>query len=80
MKYSVCLKNKIKLIYSATSASLGNKGNDKTYLNMHLLKQKFKLLNNLKQWFSLNLEVIYFLMFMDESNIQGKNGNRHWNF
>ena len=24
-----CLKNRIKLIYSATSASLGNKGNDK---------------------------------------------------
>jgi len=24
-----CIKNKIKLIYSATSASLGNKGEDK---------------------------------------------------
>ena len=27
--FNYCLKNKIKLIYSATSASLGNKGNDK---------------------------------------------------
>ena len=27
--FDFCLKNKIKLIYSATSASLGNKGNDK---------------------------------------------------
>ena len=33
-------KNKIKLIYSATSASLGNKGNDKTYLRTLLQKQK----------------------------------------
>ena len=27
--FNYCLKNKIKLIYSATSASLGNKGQDK---------------------------------------------------
>ena len=27
--FNYCLKNKIKLIYSATSASLGNKGKDK---------------------------------------------------
>ena len=27
--FNYCLKNKIKLIYSATSASLGNKGSDK---------------------------------------------------
>ena len=27
--FNFCLKNKIKLIYSATSASLGNKGDDK---------------------------------------------------
>ena len=35
-----CLKNKIKLVYSATSASLGNKGDDKIYLHMHLRKRK----------------------------------------
>ena len=27
--FNFCFKNNIKLIYSATSASLGNKGNDK---------------------------------------------------
>ena len=27
--FKFCLDNKIKLIYSATSASLGNNGNDK---------------------------------------------------
>ena len=27
--FNFCLKNNIKLIYSATSASLGNKGRDK---------------------------------------------------
>ena len=27
--FNFCLNNKIKLIYSATSASIGNKGNDK---------------------------------------------------
>ena len=35
-----CLKNKIKLIYSATSASLGNKGKDKDLSPYALQKQK----------------------------------------
>ena len=35
-----CLKNKIHLIYSATSASLGNNGSDKNFHPMHLQKQK----------------------------------------
>ena len=39
--FRFCMKNKIKLVYSATSASLGNEGNDKKpYLRMHLLRQK----------------------------------------
>ena len=38
--FSFCLKHKIKLIYSATSATLGNKGNDKNLFRMLLLKQK----------------------------------------
>ena len=29
-----CLKNKIKFIYSATSASLGNKGKDKNLITL----------------------------------------------
>ena len=35
-----CLKNKIKIIYSATSASLGNKGNDQSLSPMPLPNQK----------------------------------------
>ena len=59
--FSFCLKNKIKLIYSATSASLGNKGNDRNLSPYAFTKAKnLELLNNLKQWFGLNLEVIYF--------------------
>ena len=38
--FKFCLDNKIKLVYSATSASLGNLGNDKIYHHMLLLNQK----------------------------------------
>ena len=56
-----CLKNKIKLIYSATSASLGNKGNDKNLSPYAFTKSKnLELLENLKKWFGFRYEVIYF--------------------
>ena len=56
-----CLKNKIKLVYSATSASLGNKGNDKNLSPYAFTKAKnLELLENLKKWFSFKYEVIYF--------------------
>ncbi len=56
-----CLENKIKLIYSATSASLGNKGNDKNLSPYAFTKAKnLELLNNLKKWFNFKYEVIYF--------------------
>ena len=38
--FNFCLKNKIKLIYSATSASLGNKEMIKIYLRTLFLNQK----------------------------------------
>ena len=38
--FDFCLKNKIKLIYSATSASLGNKGNDKNMSPYAFTKSK----------------------------------------
>ena len=38
--FNFCLTNKIKLIYSATSASIGNKGKDKNLSPMHLQNQK----------------------------------------
>ncbi len=49
--FSFCLKNKIKLIYSATSASIGNRGNDKNLSPYAFTKAKnLELLNNLKKW------------------------------
>ena len=38
--FNFCLKNKIKLIYSATSASIGNKGNDKNLCMLLCLETK----------------------------------------
>ena len=59
--FNFCLKNKIKLIYSATSASLGNKGNDKNLSPYAFSKAKnLELLENLKKWFDFKYEVIYF--------------------
>ena len=59
--FSYCLKNKIKLIYSATSASLGNKGQDKNLSPYAFTKAKnLELLENLKKWFKFKYEVIYF--------------------
>ena len=56
-----CLENKIKLIYSATSASLGNKGKDKNLSPYSFTKAKnLELLENLKKWFKLKYEIIYF--------------------
>ena len=50
--FSFCLRNKIKLIYSATSASLGNKGSDKNLSPYAFTKAKnLELLENLKKLF-----------------------------
>ena len=59
--FSFCLKNKIKLIYSATSASLGNKGKDKNLSPYAFTKSKnLEMLENLKKWFKFKYEVVYF--------------------
>ena len=59
--FNFCLKNKIKLIYSATSASLGNKGRDKNLSPYAFSKAKnLELLENLKKWFNFKYEIIYF--------------------
>lgn len=59
--FDFCLKNKIKLIYSATSASLGNKGKDKNLSPYAFTKSKnLELLENLKKWFDFKYEVIFF--------------------
>ena len=59
--FDFCLKNKIKLIYSATSASLGNKGQDKNLSPYAFTKTKnLEFLENLKRWFNFDYEVVYF--------------------
>ena len=59
--FKFCLDNKIKLIYSATSASLGNSGNDRNLSPYAFTKSKnLELLENLKKWFNFKYEVIYF--------------------
>ncbi len=59
--FKFCLDNKIKLIYSATSASLGNNGNDKNLSPYAYTKSKnLELLENFKKWFKFKFEVIFF--------------------
>ncbi len=59
--FNFCLKYNVKLIYSATSASLGNKGDDKNLSPYAFTKSKnLELLENLKKWFKFKYEVIYF--------------------
>lgn len=59
--FDFCLSNKIKVIYSATSASLGNKGNDQSLSPYAFTKSKnLQLLNHLKTWFGLSYEALYF--------------------
>ena len=55
------MENKIKLIYSATSATLGNGGKDKNLSPYALSKSRnLELLENLKKWFKFKYEVVYF--------------------
>ena len=59
--FNFCLKNKIKLLYSATSASIGNKGNDKNLSPYAFTKAKnLEMLDNLKHWYNFKFEIIYF--------------------
>ena len=66
--FRFCMTNKIKLIYSATSASLGNGGKDKNLSPYAFTKSKnLEMLENLKKWFKFKFEIIYFY------NVYGKN-------
>ena len=66
--FNFCFVNKIKLIYSATSANLGNYGDDKNLSPYAFTKAKnLEMLENLKKWFGLKFEIIYFY------NVYGKN-------
>ena len=66
--FRFCMHNKIRLIYSATSASLGNNGNDKNLSPYAFTKAKnLEILENFKKWFNFKYEIIYFY------NVYGKN-------
>ena len=59
--FNFCLSNKIKLIYSATSASIGNNGLDKNLSPYAFTKAKnLEMLENLKKWYKFKYEVVYF--------------------
>ena len=68
--FNFALKNKIRLIYSATSASLGNKGQDMNLSPYAFSKAKnLELLENLKKWFNFRFEVVYFYNVYGEKQI-----------
>ena len=68
--FNFALKNKIRLIYSATSASLGNKGKDMNLSPYAFSKAKnLELLESLKKWFNFRYEVIYFYNVYGERQI-----------
>jgi UDP-glucose 4-epimerase len=68
--FSFALKNKIRIVYSATSASLGNKGEDMNLSPYAFSKAKnLELLENLKKWFNFRYEVIYFYNVYGERQI-----------
>ena len=70
--FNFCLKYKIRLIYSATSASLGNDGKDRDLSPYAFTKSKnLEFLQNLKKWFNFRYEVIFFFTtFMDLARFQ----------
>ena len=59
--FKFCLDYKIRLIYSATSATIGNNGDDKNLSPYAFTKAKnLELLENLKKWFKFKFDVIFF--------------------
>ena len=59
--FKFALKNKIRIIYSATSANLGNQGKDMNLSPYAFTKAKnLELLENFKKWFNFKYEVVYF--------------------
>jgi len=56
-----CLDSKIKIVYSATSASLGNNQDDQ-HLSPYAYSKSvnMNLIMNLNKWFNLKYEIIYF--------------------
>ena len=54
-------KNKIKIIYSASSSVIGNNGKDQNLSPYAWTKAKnIELIKNFNYWFKLNYEIVYF--------------------
>ena len=69
-----CLDNNIKIIYSATSASLGNLGQDQNLSPYaHSKSHNMNLIMNMHDWFGLKYEIIYFYNVYGPNQIS--NGN-----
>ena len=78
--FNFCLINKIKLIYSATSASIGNNGKDKNLSPYAFTKAKnLELLENLKKWFNFKYEILFLQCLWTKANWNWKHGNRNRN-
>ena len=72
--FNFCFLNKIKLIYSATSASIGNNGKDKNLSPYAFTKSKnLEMLENLKIWFKFKFEIIYFYNVYGSKQISSGN-------
>ena len=69
--FKFCLDNNIKLIYSATSATLGKDGSDRNLSPYAFTKSNnLELLENLKKWFNLKYEIIYFYNVYGDNQIE----------
>lgn len=67
-----CKKNKIKIIYSASSSKFGNNGNDQHLSPYSWTKSKnIELIKNYSKWFGLNYEIVYFF------NVYGADHSRY---
>ena len=69
-----CLNNNIKIVYSATSASLGNNQNDQ-HLSPYAFSKStnMNLIMNLNEWYKLRYEMIYFYNVYGPKQISGTN-------
>ena len=69
-----CLNNNIKIVYSATSASLGNNQNDQ-HLSPYAFSKStnMNLIMNLNEWYKLRYEMIYFYNVYGPKQILGTN-------
>jgi len=69
-----CKKNQIRIIYSATSASLGNNQNDQHLSPYAFTKScNMNLIVNLNKWFGLKYEIIYFFNVYGPRQIKKSN-------